>query len=193
MNRKPGFICGIFTGALVLLFAGLQLVPAGQNAPSAPAATGKAVQKVKPAVAPRSVPSPVPTPAKPVRRIVGSNNPARPALKPGAVVPAGDVAESSLPKRDPRALPKIGDEEVPGTFNVDREYLKRFSYPRSTLKIQVRIPKDAAGYDATKVMDEAWRARREYGVVVPVPQAESTYKPGGAASQPTPVYKLPGQ
>ena len=215
MNRKMGFLCGVSLLAVSLFWLGSQSLPVVLSAPAnaAPAQPGVApAPPAQPAVRPAQ-PAPTPTPAPPAQPAApgaqpGMISPPRPASVtpvagpgrttsprpqpapvPGLTAPARR-ADTEAPKPDPKAFPKIA-EENPGSFAVDREYLRRFAYARSTLKMKITQPNIVAGYDPIKTLDDLYKRRLEYGVAIP--RAESVYNPSGPSPRPTPIFTLPGQ
>jgi len=213
MNRRMSFLCGVSLLAISLFWLGSQSLPAELSAPAngAPAQLGIApAPPAQPAVRPAQ-PTPTPTrpsqPAAPGVRpgIISPPRPARvtpvagpgrttsgrpqPAPVPGLMAPARRV-DTEVPKPDPKAFPKIAEEE-PGSFAADREYLRRFAYARSTLKMKFTQPNIVEDYDPIKILDERYKERLEYGVTIP--RAESVYNPSGPSPRPTPIFTLPGQ
>ena len=189
---------------------GIAPAPPAQPAVGPAQPTPTPAQPAQPAVRPAQ-PTPTPTrpsqPAAPGVRpgIISPPRPARvtpvagpgrttsgrpqPAPVPGLMAPARRV-DTEVPKPDPKAFPKIAEEE-PGSFAVDREYLRRFAYARSTLKMKFTQPNIVEDYDPIKILDERYKERLEYGVTIP--RAESVYNPSGPSPRPTPIFTLPGQ
>ena len=213
MNRKTSFLCGVSLLAVSLFYLGSQFLLAELSAPAngAPAQPGVApAPPAQPAVRPAQ---PTPTPARPAQPAAPGVQPGRifpprparatpvagpgrttsgrpqPAPVPGLTAPARR-ADTEAPKPDPKAFPKIAEED-PGAFAADREYLRRFAYARSTLKMKFTQPNIVEDYDPIKTLDDLYKRRLEYGVTIP--RAESVYNPSGPSPQPTPIFTLPGQ